>query len=397
MLKKILAGGLAAALTLSLLTGCSAPAADSSSPDSYEAQIPAAAQEDVVSYLTGGDISCKDNVMTVNGIDVPAGAYFYWLADTITKQKSYYESSNDDSFSLDKPYKDGTYGDYIVQDTQNSLVKLVVTSQQAQKKGVKLTDEAMKMLNDMAEKADPKGFLFYSTDLEGQKFLYTHYNYSDALSASLFEKGGKYYPGKKVLADYRKENLLGAKHILVQTTGMSDQEKAKAKETIQGYLDKILASEDKASTFDQYMNEKSEDPGLAQKPDGYTFLPGDMVPEFEDAVTALKVGEITPELVESDYGYHIIMRVEPNPKDVDDETLKQSYQATTFTGLVDQWVKTAKVTVSDDLKNLDLNSFYNKLTSLQSTINAISKAEAEKQASASSNISPDDGEPAAAS
>ena len=70
MLKKILAGGLAAALTLSLLTGCSAPAADSSSPDSYEAQIPAAAQEDVVSYLTGGDISCKDNVMTVNGIDV---------------------------------------------------------------------------------------------------------------------------------------------------------------------------------------------------------------------------------------------------------------------------------------------------------------------------------------
>ena len=39
MLKRILAGGLSAALAFSLLTGCEAPAADSSAAGSYQATL----------------------------------------------------------------------------------------------------------------------------------------------------------------------------------------------------------------------------------------------------------------------------------------------------------------------------------------------------------------------
>ncbi|MDR2713829.1 MAG: peptidylprolyl isomerase [Clostridiales bacterium] len=72
----------------------------------------------------------------------------------------------------------------------------------------------------------------------------------------------------------------------------------------------ILARIRAGESFDDLMNEYSEDPGLQEYPDGYTFGPGEMVPEFEETTRSLAVGEI--EMVKSDYGYHIIMRIEPD-------------------------------------------------------------------------------------
>ena len=388
MLKRILAGGLTAALAFSLLTGCDAPALDSSAPDTYEAKVPTAAQEDVDSYLTDGTISCADTVMTINGTDVPASAYFYWLSYYASYLEYYYQSSGGEDFSLSDQYdEDTTYADYVQEQTENTLISSVVATQKAQEEKVELSEDAQTSLDNMEENADPNTLLYYATDLDGLKFTFTNYSYSDALQTALFEKGGKYYANKETLQDYYDDTVVGAKHILIQTSGMGDEEKAEAKKTIQGYLDKILASDDQASTFDQYMNEHSEDSGLAQYPDGYTFMSGDMVSEFEDAVAALKVGEITPEVVESSYGYHIIMRIEPDPEEIDDETLKERYQEDTYSGLLDEWTQSAEISTSDALEKLDTNAFYDKLSSLQDIINAITEAENAANASSSAAAS----------
>lgn len=388
MLKRILAGGLTAALAFSLLTGCDAPALDSSAPDTYEAKVPTAAQEDVDSYLTDGTISCADTVMTINGTDVPASAYFYWLSYYASYLEYYYQSSGGEDFSLSDQYdEDTTYADYVQEQTENTLISSVVATQKAQEEKVELSEDAQTNLDNMEENADPNTLLYYATDLDGLKFTFTNYSYSDALQTALFEKGGKYYANKETLQDYYDDNVFGAKHILIQTSGMSDEEKAEAKKTIQGYLDKILASDDQASTFDQYMNEHSEDSGLAQYPDGYTFMSGDMVSEFEDAVAALKVGEITPEVVESSYGYHIIMRIEPDPEEIDNETLKERYQEDTYSGLLDEWTQSAEISTSDALEKLDTNAFYDKLSSLQDIINAITEAENAANAASSAAAS----------
>ena len=388
MLKRILAGGLTAALAFSLLTGCDAPALDSSAPDTYEAKVPTAAQEDVDSYLTDGAISCADTVMTINGTDVPASAYFYWLSYYAGYLEYYYQSSGGEDFSLSDQYdEDTTYADYVQEQTENTLISSVVATQKAQEEKVELSEDDQTSLDNMEKNADPNTLLYYATDLDGLKFTFTNYSYSDALQTALFEKGGKYYANKETLQDYYDDNVFGAKHILIHTSGMSDEEKAEAKKTIQGYLDKILASDDQASTFDQYMNEHSEDSGLAQYPDGYTFMSGDMVSEFEDAVAALKVGEITPEVVESSYGYHIIMRIEPDPEEIDDETLKERYQEDTYSGLLDEWTQSAEISTSDALEKLDTNAFYDKLSSLQDIINAITEAENAANASSSAAAS----------
>lgn len=388
MLKRFLAGGLTAALAFSLLTGCDAPARDSSAPDTYEAKVPTAAQEDVDNYLTNGAISCADTVMTINGTDVPASAYFYWMSYYAGYLEYYYQSSGGEDFSLSDQYdEDTTYADYVQEQTETTLISSVVATQKAQEEKVELSEDDQTSLANMEKNADPNTLLYYATDLDGLEFTFTNYSYSDALQTALFEKGGKYYANKETLQDYYDDNVFGAKHILIQTSGMSDEEKAEAKKTIQGYLDKILASDDQASTFDQYMNEHSEDSGLAQYPDGYTFMSGDMVSEFEDAVAALKVGEITPEVVESSYGYHIIMRIEPDPEEIDDETLKERYQEDTYSGLLDEWTQSAEISTSDALEKLDTNAFYDKLSSLQDIINAITEAENAANASSSAESS----------
>ncbi|MBQ4159496.1 MAG: peptidylprolyl isomerase [Clostridia bacterium] len=58
--------------------------------------------------------------------------------------------------------------------------------------------------------------------------------------------------------------------------------------------------------FDALMQQHSEDPSLAEYPDGYTFTHGEMVTAFEQAAFALQPGQMS-ELVESELGYHILL------------------------------------------------------------------------------------------
>ena len=77
--------------------------------------------------------------------------------------------------------------------------------------------------------------------------------------------------------------------------------------------DEILARAKNGEDFAALANEFSEDPGNTdpqsnQKKGGlYADTPkGRMVPAFEAAALALEPGQISPDLVETDYGYHII-------------------------------------------------------------------------------------------
>ena len=383
MLKRILAGGLAVVMACSLFTGCGSSGA-SSSAGALPA-IPEEAQKDVVSYLTDGAITSEETVMTVNGVEIPASAYFYQWAYFAGYLAYYYQGKDaTDTFSLDKEINGTTYKDYLLDNTRSSLLASAIAAQKGQEQKLKLSADAKKTIDNLAESADENTRLYYATTLKGMEFLETCSDYNDQLKAALFRKGGEYEITKETLADYRKDNVMAAKHILLLTTGKSDEEKAKIKKTIQGYLDKILADKDPASAFEQYMNEKSEDTGLATNPDGYTFLPGEMVPEFEDAVSSLKVGEIDQKIVESSYGYHLIMRIEPDMDAIDDEDLKEKYESETYQKVLDDWSKDAKVETTKALDDLDMTKVYDKLTQLQSVIQAIAQAEAAAAQAASS-------------
>lgn len=83
---------------------------------------------------------------------------------------------------------------------------------------------------------------------------------------------------------------------------------SKKKIAAQAILDRALAGENFAELADKY----SEDPGNKNdngEPQGGLYSnvrKGTMVKPFEDAALALEPGKISPALVESDFGYHII-------------------------------------------------------------------------------------------
>jgi peptidyl-prolyl cis-trans isomerase C len=102
-----------------------------------------------------------------------------------------------------------------------------------------------------------------------------------------------------------------ASHILVQSDKDTEKEKdEKAREKIDGLLKRAKNGED----FAALAKENSEDPSAERNSGelGY-FSKGQMVPEFEDAAFALKVGEIS-DVVKTPFGYHIIKCEDKKPE-----------------------------------------------------------------------------------
>ncbi|MDR5771429.1 MULTISPECIES: SurA N-terminal domain-containing protein [unclassified Caballeronia] len=112
---------------------------------------------------------------------------------------------------------------------------------------------------------------------------------------------------------YRTEGQVRASHILVNAPkDASAADKAKAKQKAEQLLAQVKAHPDQ---FAQVAEKNSEDPGSAAKGGdlGY-FARGQIAggKAFDDAAFNLKKGEVS-DIVESDFGYHIIQATDVKP------------------------------------------------------------------------------------
>ena len=112
----------------------------------------------------------------------------------------------------------------------------------------------------------------------------------------------------EALYEERKSGMLAAEerrasHILIELAEGSDAVATSAAETKLAEVEqKLAAGEDFAVLAKEY----SDDPGSAEVGGDLGFSPrGEMVPEFDDAMFALKVGEIS-ESVKTEFGFHLI-------------------------------------------------------------------------------------------
>lgn len=112
-----------------------------------------------------------------------------------------------------------------------------------------------------------------------------------------------------------------ASHILISTIDkngneLTSEEKTKAKEKAEDLLSQIK----NGANFEELAKLNSDDDDSAENGGdiGY-FIKGEMVPEFETAVTKTEIGQLHPQIVESAYGYHIIKRTGENIKSFEDE------------------------------------------------------------------------------
>ena len=104
---------------------------------------------------------------------------------------------------------------------------------------------------------------------------------------------------KRNAAMYSMPEQARASHILFKTEG---KDEAEVKKTAESVLARAKKGEDFAALAKQYSDDSSKDNG-----GDLDFFPhGKMVPPFDEAVWKLEVGKITPELVKTEFGFHII-------------------------------------------------------------------------------------------
>src|SRR5256885_1477482 len=104
--------------------------------------------------------------------------------------------------------------------------------------------------------------------------------------------------------EFEEPRRAHAAHVLVrvpETGGSEGEDKARAK--ITDVIRRAKAGED----FAKLARETSEDPGSAPKGGDLGWVrPGEMVPQFEQGLFALKKGEISPQPVRTPFGFHAV-------------------------------------------------------------------------------------------
>ncbi len=369
-MKKWLSCVLVLTMLLSLLSGCgAAPAQESSDADAgifYE--------------LTG--IPAGKTVMTVSGVNISAEEYLYWLAYlctsmeyNITNYNAYYGSyanlinPEDSSVIWDGEFQDGmTLAEYARNEAESTIKFYTAIELMAQKYNAGLDEEdkaaIVESLNGaIAELGGQEAFDAYLKKLGISQDTFQNLSASgylfDNLLLLVLQEGTDLYLQPENYSKYATY----ADHILL-TTIDTDSGKALSPEQLQekkalaeDLLAQLRSSEDPVALFSQLADQYSEDPGREENPDGYVFTPNTMVKVFEDTANALEVGQIS-DIVESDYGYHIILRKDlQDALDADPEQ-KVSLAQTHLTTLLTILAGEATVEVMPEIQNLDVAAFY---------------------------------------
>ena len=389
--KRILAmtAALAMCLALAACSGVSgevspSPSAAPSPSQSAEPSPSAGTDADIQVDLTqalfpfASGLADADVAMTVNGTEVSNQLYLYWLAYDCSILSSYAQ------YGMTVDFSDEQMASYVLSDAQSAVVYYAVLAQLCEQNGAGLTAkqsaDIQKQIDDY-ESENGEGSLaalLRRSGLDEDTFrgvISNNYLFNNLADTVV----GK--PTDEDLEKYVEENgIFSVKHILLQTTDedvkgedgsvtqTAEEYNAAQKALAEDILAQLQASGDRDALFDTLMEEYSEDgrgsDGKLSSPDGYTFdSSSSLVSGFREATLALKVGEMSG-IVETDYGYHILLRLP-----VDASGYESNWISDETDALITAGTQEAEVTVSDEIQGLNVADFYERyiayLTELQ--------------------------------
>lgn len=277
-MKKLLSLILVVAMLATAMVGCTPKAPSVDEENNLEAtdvvvKLPASYNDRLASIeaLSGKKDDDNTVVMTIGDYNISLADYEYAYISAynqILQYVSYGIMSVDDIYSEDRQAQ---LADAVTLEIK--MVPGVLTM--AAEKGIDVTDEEYN----------------YSVT-ETYNGLIEQYGDLDELLSQ---------PLSPTIYSFLKFNLAYALYDKIAATfDNAADTKAKATEV----LNKAKAGED----FDALITEYNEDPGMTTNTDGYFFTYGEMVQAFETTSFELNDNEIS-DLVETEYGYHIIKKL----------------------------------------------------------------------------------------
>lgn len=306
------------------------------------------------------DISSNPVMLNVGGIDVPFDEMRYdylYYSSTYGITDEFWEE-NSSLFPI------------LLDDVANYCLESNIGQIIANEYGITLDDEDKAQIEEFIQKQRDvyDSDEAYQADLEFAGF-------SEDLMRRLFAKTvladkvySELYAGESPrlignddeIKEDIKENYVRVYHVLIAKdhfSGLEGYEEATedelaqaAKELAEKTLTEIQTGEAKVYDLAQSLG---DDPGMTDNVAGYLFTYGTMVEPFEKASFALEVGDVSG-LVETDYGWHIITRLEQENYVNDNfETVKQNYIDDKYNAHLYKVFNEAEITYSE---------YFNKLT-----------------------------------
>lgn len=346
-----------------------------------------------------------DTVMlTVDGNDVTASDLMYWMAYNADYIAQYYQTIGQEIDWSATLGGSQPVGEYVKeQSRQTAILYSTVTAHTAAagysfdpddadykvqfeeaKENMGGQEEFQRFLKEMCLTEDS----FHAVN--SVALVYQH------MQEGICRKGGEYEPSQEELKQYvADKDLLSARHILLMTKdpqtneALSQEQAAEKKTKAEGFVSQLQAIEDpkqRSDKFNELMKANSEDSGLASYPNGYLFGAGEMVAEFEEATRGLEIGQVSG-IVESNYGYHIILRDDPTQS----EELLNSWAETKMQDLSNEWVTEAVVEDKEAFTNLDVADFYAKLTAYRDSLQAEDEGQEDANGGEDANSGKEDG------
>ena len=387
-MKRLGALALALVTALTALTGCggqgnnsSSGSAGGSGSGSSSQAAPMDLEQITDPYLSVSGLAGDEVVAKLGDSEITAADYLYWLNRVITNYLSQFGGQMS-TLPWDTEMSDGlTFGQYMSGQALDVAGYHAALAGMAREEGLtpdpSVAADTDQYYADLVAQAgaDENRVIYTLWANMLTKDQLTRLNeranlYSQLQDRYYGEDSGNYPTDADVMAYLEESGQYRAKHILLLTIDLDTREPldaetiAQKKATAEDLLAQLRSAEDPITLFDQLMNEYSEDSGLAANPEGYTTSKGQMVAPFENAALALQTGEIS-DIVESDYGYHIILRLPMSPDDFRDECVSSR-----MTQRITQEQERLGVEKTAAFDQVDVGAFWDNMTALQSAIQA---------------------------
>ena len=311
-------------------------------------------------------LSPTDILLTVNGEDVQADLFCYFLDQACSQIHQYLAYYYGMSLA-DVP----DMADSLLEQGVEWAVYHTIVRQKAAELGCLLTDDQTATVTEALDDDNVQKQAL-SWELTGQSLrfiLEAEYGlyYANLLDAVTHE------PSEQELEEYLdSQGVFSVKHILLKTVDdrmqpLSDDKVAAQKALADDLLAQLQAAEDMPAKFDELMNQYSEDGrdenGDLYSPDGYVFTNGDsLVGGFREAALELDEGRLSG-IVETDYGYHIMLRLALTEEMV--ESYRTDIRVNALEEQIAQWTEASEITRADALSGINAVDFYVRLTAYQ--------------------------------
>ena len=100
---------------------------------------------------------------------------------------------------------------------------------------------------------------------------------------------------------------VSASHILLMYKGSTNSSNDRSEDEAKDKIKMLRSQVEEGTNFGELVREFSDCPSGTQGGDLGSFGRGQMVPEFENAVFNMEIGDLS-KIIKTDFGYHIIQR-----------------------------------------------------------------------------------------